>query len=74
MADADRPVRPPRGLKSHSRRRLVALYSDFIEYIDRRAIARMADPIPAIIRADQPDAGLVVGSEGNFVGPNPQGL
>src|SRR5437016_12689468 len=69
MADADRPVRPPRGLECHSRHRLVALNSDRVEYIDRRAIARMANSIPAIIGADQPDAGLKVGSEGNIVGP-----
>ena len=67
MADADRSVRPPCGLECHSPCRLIALYSDRVEYIDRCAIARMADSVTAIIGADQPDAGLEVGSEGNIV-------
>ena len=65
---ADRPVRLPRGLEYHSRCRLISLHSDPIEYIDRRTIACMANSLTAIIGADQPDAGLIVGSEGNIVG------
>ena len=70
MAHANRTVLPPRGLEGHSRRRLVALYSDRVEYIDRCAIARMSDPVAAIIGADQPDAG----SERNIMGSKAPGL
>jgi hypothetical protein len=49
VADANRTLRSPRSLECHSRRRLVALYSDRVEYIDRCAIARIGDPVTAII-------------------------
>jgi hypothetical protein len=73
-ADADRAVGPPRGLKRHSWRRIVALYSDRVKNIDGRAIARMANPIAAIIGADQPDTRLVIRGEGNIARPKAPGV
>jgi hypothetical protein len=74
VAHADRSVRPPCRLKSHSRRGLVGLNADPVEQVDRRAVARMTDPVAAVIGPHQSHTRLVVREKRGAIGGLPPWL
>src|SRR5215471_3238660 len=61
MPHADRTAWSPDRFQSHARCRLICLDADVVEDVDRRAVARVAHAVAAVVRPHQPHAGLVIG-------------
>src|SRR5215471_13439408 len=63
MPCAHGSIRPPCSLKGHPRRNLVALRTDRVKEIDRRAVPGMTYSVSAIVSPHQTHASLIIRRE-----------